>query len=225
VDGYANLIVARLRRLAATTSTGALPFTGYGEGDIFFREGRIVYAQSSRTPARRAGGLMALGLAPSALNDEAASGALVNLAAVLSATEATVDAASELLASESRYAKFRPGEAPSAIEVCDLALDALLEEIDRRHRVLRQLFPGLTPDTIVARAPDMAESALQVSALQWALLLRVRGGATPRRLAMELRRSVFGTTLEVHRLVKLGLLRGPGGAQPLSFIRAVTDER
>jgi hypothetical protein len=71
----------------------------------------------------------------------------------------------------------------------------------------------------------MAESALQVSALQWALLLRVRGGATPRRLAMELRRSVFGTTLEVHRLVKLGLLRGPGGAQPLSFIRAVTDER
>ena len=228
MDGYANLIVARLRRLTATHSTGLLPFSGHGEGGIYFRDGQVVYAQSSRTPRRRAGGLMALGLAPSTLYDAAASGGFRQLLTVLAATEATVDAASELVGSESRYARFRPDEAPSAVEVCEVALEPLLDEIGRRHRLLRQIAARVTPDTVVVRAHDMVAPALCLSAPQWALLMRVRGGATPRELAIELGRSVFGTTLEVHRLLELGLLRGPGGpggARPLSFIRAVTDER
>ena len=51
MGGYANLIEARLRKLAATGSTGMLPMSGRGDGAIFFRGGQVVYAESSRTPA------------------------------------------------------------------------------------------------------------------------------------------------------------------------------
>ena len=64
VGGYANLIEARLRKLAATASTGMLPMSGHGDGAIFFCGGRVVYAESTGTPtpARRSGGPAALGL-------------------------------------------------------------------------------------------------------------------------------------------------------------------
>jgi hypothetical protein len=66
VGGYANLIEARLRKLAAAGSTRALPMSGHGDGAIFFRAGQLVYAESTRTPtpARRTVGLAALGLVP-----------------------------------------------------------------------------------------------------------------------------------------------------------------
>jgi hypothetical protein len=227
VDGYSNLIVARLRKLTAAKSTGVLPFSGHGEGGIFFRDGQVVYAQSTRTPGWRTSGLMALGLAPETA-ETARPGVLGRLVAVLTATEATVDAASELMASQSRYARFRADELPTAIDVCDVPLEGLLDEVDRRHKLLRQISATVTPDTVVVRTPDMPVPVVQVSAWQWALLLRVRGGATPRELAMEVSKSVFRTTLEVHRLLELGLLRVPGnagGSEPLSFIRAVTEER
>jgi hypothetical protein len=80
-----------------------------------------------------------------------------------------------------------------------------------------------------------------VSAPQWALLVRVGDGTTPRTLAMALGRSVFGTTIEVGRLLALGLLvvpghagaiaglgapapaPGPRPAEVLSFLRALSD--
>ncbi len=49
VNGYANLIAARLRKLADEGSTGMLPVSGRGDGAIFFRGGQVVYAESSRT--------------------------------------------------------------------------------------------------------------------------------------------------------------------------------
>ena len=59
--------------------------------------------------------------------------------------------------------------------------------------------------------------------------MRADDGTTPRGLAVQLGRSVFGTTMEVYRLVELGLLVVPGrppaqaGGQAvtMSFIRAV----
>ena len=44
VGGYANLIEARLRKLAAVGSTGMLPMSGHGDGAIFFRGGQVVYS-------------------------------------------------------------------------------------------------------------------------------------------------------------------------------------
>jgi hypothetical protein len=49
VNGYANLIAARLRKLADEGSTGMLPVSGRGDGAIFFRGGQVVYVESSRT--------------------------------------------------------------------------------------------------------------------------------------------------------------------------------
>lgn len=236
VDGYANLIVSRLRKLASAKNTGMLPFSGHGEGGIFLRDGLVVYAESSRTPAWRAGGLAALGLDPGATADEqdeqAGGRGASRLATELAITEATVDAACDLIASDSRYARFKPGEAPSAGQLCEIPLEALLVEAERRHRLLRRLSTVVTADTSVVRDPRMSPASLQVSAAQWSLLLRVRGGVTPRSLAMELCGSVFGTTIEVYRLLMLGLLAVPG-AQPgepdgrgvLSFVHAVSEER
>ena len=79
-----------------------------------------------------------------------------------------------------------------------------------------------------------------LSALQWALLIRVTEGSTARALAWELRRSVFGMTIDVYRLMVLRLLAAvdypvvpgmrplgelPGrGVLPMSFLRAVSSQ-
>lgn len=250
MNGYANLIAARLRKLADEKSTGMLPVSGNGDGAIFFRDGQVSYAESSRTPvaAPHLVGLAALGLVPAEAPPSfggdypgetalVATGSVGRLLGVLAVTEPVIDALTELLSSESRYAKFRPGDPPAA-QVRPVPVEALLTEVQRRHAVLRQLAPVVTPDTAVARDPSLDSPAAQVSPSQWALLVRAVDLATPRGLAMHLGRSVFGTTIEVGRLVTLGLLTVPGRqaasaggpaaarpVMPLSFIRAVSGER
>jgi hypothetical protein len=103
----------------------------------------------------------------------------------------------------------------------------------RRQRVLGQLSAVLTADTALARNPHIRPDAIRVSALQWALLIRVRHGSTPRDLAWDLSRSVFGTTLEAYRLLARQLLSvtgpRPDGPEPglaaMSFVRAVSVEK
>jgi hypothetical protein len=286
VGGYANLIEARLRKLAASGSTGMLPMSGPGDGAIFFRGGQVVYAESTRTPtpARRAAGLAALGLvAPdvhpaavsrpwpnsagltradsngSASNGSASSGAGSNGAAsngagssgaelvpapsidrligMLALTEPTIDAMTELLSNESRYAKFRPSDYPAAGQASPLPIETVLHEVERRHQVFRQLAPIVTADSPVVRFAPRDPPSFQVTAAQWALLVAVGDGSTPRTLAMTLGRSVFGTTIEVYRLLALGMLVVPGraaaittgrpaaggSAEVMSFVRAVAD--
>jgi Domain of unknown function (DUF4388) len=248
VNGYANLIGARLRKLAEEGSTGMLPVSGHGDGAVFFRVGQVVYAESSRTPLPvfRASGLAALGLAEGPEpppGEHAGHGELVTarsvakLAGTLAVTEAVIDAVTDLLSSDSRYAKFRQSDDPPA-QVRPIPVEALLSEVQRRQRVLRQLAVVITPDTEITRQPALDAASAQVSPAQWALLVRAGGGTTPRDLAVHLGRSVFGTTIEVYRLVEVGLLavsgrqalppgdphaRRPGPA--MSFIRALSGER
>src|SRR5579875_1152601 len=183
VDGYGNLIAARLRKLAAARSTGALPFTGHTDGAIYFRDGSVVFAESRRTP----GPVVPAGLIPAPpakARDAAANGTgpgpAGRLTALLAVTEPTVDAALELLSSESRYAKFRTSKAPAVSPGCGIPLEGLLAEVVRRQQVLRQLAEFVTADTAVVRNPCMDTRGVRVSALQWALLIRVRDGSTPR---------------------------------------------
>lgn len=231
MDGYGNLIVGRLRKLAATGSTGTLPFSGPDDGAIHFHDGQVVYAESARTPGARGD------CGPPPL---AALAPLPRLAAILAVTEPTVDAALELMSAECRYARFRPARVPAADPACGIPVDRLLAEVTRRQRLLRQLSAVVTADTAVARNPELSSPGVQVSARQWAVLIRVRPGTTPRALAWELRRSVFSTTAEVYRLLVLRLLsaagqparaaaaepaaRGGGGPALVSFIRAVPSE-
>jgi hypothetical protein len=249
VDGYANLIAARLRKLATAESTGMLPVSGRGDGAIFFRGGRVVYAQSSRTPSpdQRAVGLAALGLLPENPPEPGASGSragaalvarpsLGRLASVLALTEQTIDAIAELLSSESRYAKFRPSDGSPVPPISPITVETTLAEVERRRQILRQLAPVVSADTPVVRDVARESPSFQVSAPQWALLVRVGEGATPRTLALTLGHSVFGTTIEIYRLLALGLLAVPGrplalgGGQAsrrpgtvMSFMRAVSD--
>ena len=264
VNGYANLIAARLRKLGEERSTGMLPVTGHGDGAIFFRAGQVVYAESSRTPlpAYRASGLAALGLtdvpapapgtpgpgagpgpgerpqAGSATGHLVAARSVSRLAGTLVVTEAVIDAVTDLLSSDSRYARFRPSGDPPPAQARPVAVEPLLTEVQRRHDVLRQLAPVLTPDTGISRTPALEAPSVQVSPAQWALLVRAGAGTTPRYLAAYLGRSVFGTTIEVGRLIELGLLAVPGrparpagrpqarrGGAAVSFIRAVSGDR
>jgi hypothetical protein len=95
-DGYADQVAGRLRRIAAARSTGMLPFSGRSDGPIYFRDGKVAYAESTRTPG------------PAPHDDPAADQPpLTKIMAVLAITEPTVDAALELLSVLSRYAKFR----------------------------------------------------------------------------------------------------------------------
>jgi hypothetical protein len=240
VNGYANLIAARLRKLADDGSTGMLPVSGHGDGAVFFRDGQVVYAESSRTspPAPLARDLAALGLvpgeAPGPADGTGAAGTVATrsvsrLGSMLELTELIIDALTELLSSESRYAKFRHAEVLPVGQGRPLAVETLLAEVQRRHEVLRQLAPVVTPDTTVTCESSPGLPSAQVSPAQWALLIRADGETTPRDLAMHLGRSVFGTTIEVYRLVELGLLAVPGRppapaggrAAVMSFMRAV----
>jgi hypothetical protein len=227
VDGYANLIGTRLRKLAATGSTGTLPVSGPGDGAIMLRGGQVIGAESSRTPAPRAADPSAFGLTAA----DAAMPAIGKVAGMLALTEPTIDAATELLTSKSRYAKFRQSGAP-ARAAAPIPVAALLSEVERRHRVLRQLAPVVTADTAVIRNGSLAWAHRQVSPPQWALVVGIGDGMTPRAVAMELGRSVFATTIEVYRLIELGLLAVPGRGQAsgggpgraLEFTRAVRNE-
>jgi hypothetical protein len=255
VDGYGNLITARLRKLAAARSTGALPFSGACEGTIYFEDGMISYAESGRTPGPVAPAVPVVPVVPGFGPDRAGPGVdgvngtdetagqrpFGRLVTMLAIAEPTVDAALELVSSESRSAKFRPSRTAPPGLVSRIPVEGLLAEVTRRQRVLRQLSALITTDTAVARNRDMRSPSVQVSALQWALLVRVGQGSTPRTLAWELNRSVFGTTTEVYRLLALRLLavvthaastgataltempeRGPA---ILSFVQAASDQK
>ncbi len=246
VNGYANLIATRLRKLAEEHGTGALPVSGRGDGAIFFHGGQVVYATSSRTspPVPRTPDLAAVGLAqrgaagpgggdsPDRAGPPPAVRSASGLSGLLELTGQVIDAITELLSNESRYAKFQYDVGSPAGRMRPMPVETLLAEVQRRHEVLRQLAPVVTPDTVVTCDPALEPPSVQVSPSQWSLLMRADGAATPRGLALRLGRSVFGTTIEVHRLVELRLLVVPGrppvpaGRRPaatLSFIRAVCD--
>jgi hypothetical protein len=221
-DSYGSLIAARLRRLAGTGRTGVLPFAGHTEGALYFSDGRIVFAESAGTPGR------AIGAPPEAVP------------AALAAAEAIADAALDLMQSKSSPSRFRSAKAPAAGRADGFGVEALLTEVARRQNVLEQLASVVRADTVVVRNPRLNSRSIQVSALQWALLIRVTEGSTARALAWELRRSVFGMTIDVYRLMVLRLLSAvdypvvpgmrplgelPGrGVLPMSFLRAVSTQ-
>jgi hypothetical protein len=212
---FGNPVVTRVRRLAATHATGTLPFA---TGALYFADGDITGADSERTPP-------AAGISPPLAEDPPSR----QVTALLGRTEPVVDAALDLLSGEARYGRFRPADRSSAPMPPAIPADALLTEVFRRQRLLRRMSAVLTPDSTIARNPALDAEAIRVSALQWALLIRIGDGTTPRGLALELDRSVFGTVVEIYRLLAVGLVRVPGHAYDalpgLSYILAVDDVR
>jgi hypothetical protein len=202
LNDYNQQIATRLSRLAAIGSTGALPVSGYSSGAIYLLDGRVVGAESSRTP-RAAGAARAVG--PAGPGGPAGP-AGADLSRVVMIAESAVDAALDLLSSRSTCSRFRPAKTPPDSKTISVSVADLLTEVTRRRRLLEQM-SGITADLALVRIPELRADRVQLTAAEWALLIRVRPRSTPRELAWTLRRSVFGTTVDVHRLILLGLLR------------------
>jgi hypothetical protein len=220
-DGYPELVAGRLHKLSAADSTGMLPFSGNGDGAIYFRDGKVIYAESERTPGAAHGAYSAHaeGLPP-----------LGKIVAIRAATEPIIDAVLELLTAQARYTKFRSSRLPAAGLASGIDVETLLSEIGRRQRLMKQLSVVLTPDTAIARNPHLRSESIRISAWQWALLIRVRHGSTPRDLAWDLGRSVFGTVTDVYRLLVLRLLSAADevperGLAVMSFVRAASVKK
>ena len=238
---YRDPAAARLHKIAAERRTGRLPFAGSDGGAIYVQDGKVVYAESRRTPGTPA----TAALARSAAGEQAGVPPgypllpARSVTEILAVAEPTVDAALELMSGESRPSRFRPASGPAAGRAPGISVAALLAEVARRQRLLGQMATVLTADTAIVRSPHLPHRSIRVSARQWALLIRVQDGSTPRDLAWALSRSVFSMTAEVYRLLTLRLVAvdhgprrktGPDEAPArrlaaLSFIRAVSVEK
>ena len=196
-------IATRLGKLAAEARTGILDVTGDTRGTIHIHGGRVVYAESARTPGLTA---RLAGWAPG----QNLPGSLERAWMI---REATADAALDLFsfAARPRYGRRRQGETLVTGDDDGMPVTALLAEVARRQEIMRQMSALVTADTAVQRQLDVPSRGVRVSAAQWALVIRVNGPATPRDLAMELGHSVFGTTIKVLRLMELNLLSTVGG--------------
>lgn len=217
-DAYPSLAAGRLRKLGTAGSTGMLPFSGSGDGAIYFRDGKVIYAESDRTPGPAASAYKAYadGLPP-----------LGRIMAVRAVTEPIIDAALELFTAQARHAKFRSARLPDVGLVSGIEVETLLAEIGRRQRLMKQISVVLTPDTVISRNPHPRSDSVRISAGQWALLIRVTHGSTPRNVAWDLGRSVFCTVTDAYRLLVLRLLLAAGqvpehGLAIMSFVRAAS---
>jgi len=193
-----NPVVIRLGKLADSRQTGVLELSGDARGRIYVSRGVIVRADSRLTAD------LATRLARA--ETSARRGAVSSLERSWMAREATIDAATELLSGKPRHARFRSSEQLDLADLADLPVAALVSEVGRRHEIIQQLSAVLTPDTSVARSLRLGSRAVQVSDIQWAIVVRAGKPAAPRSLALELGQSVFGTTVEVFRMVTMGLL-------------------
>lgn len=222
-----NPIVIRLGKAADSRQTGVLAVSGDAGGEIYLTGGVIVRADSRRTPD--------LAARLEKAGSSARHGTVSPLEHSWMAREATVDATTELLSGKPRHARFRASGPLSLGDPADLPVAALVSEVSRRHEIMQQLAPVLTPDTAVVRNRRLGSRAVHVSDIQWAIAIRAGNPVTPRRLAVEVGQSVFGTTVEVFRMVTIGLLSVAGvpdrpadeatetdrSRRTISFIRAL----
>ena len=222
-----NPVLAGLGRAADSGQAGVLHVSGESDGAIYLSAGLIAYAESRRTPD------LATRLEKAAA--AARAGTVSSLERNWLAREATVDAATGLLSGRPRHAKFRASGDLDPRVRASLPVAVLISEVSRRLELIRQMSAVLTADTTVTRCPRISSGAVHVSDLQWAIVMQAGHAATPRSLALELGQSVFGTTIEVFRMVSMGLLAvagaparqaaaagEPGRGRPgISFIRAL----
>jgi hypothetical protein len=208
-------VTTQLSRLANAGRTGVLRLPGDNGGTIRLYRGHVTGAESPRTPdlaSRLANWPAGPGSGPSMLE----RGWVVR--------EAIADAAFDLLAKVPRAGRFADGGAPGPDNAEPVTVGELLAEVNRRREIARQASALVTADSVVTRDRRFSGSGVHIPASQWALLVRMNGPATPRGLAMERGRSVFTTTLEVFRLITVGLVAvadgQPPGGQAISFTRA-----
>jgi hypothetical protein len=199
-----NPVAIRLGKLADAGKTGALYLSGESGGVIHLEKGEIVLADSRATPSLRTRIERA--------EELAGRKAVGSFERNWMAREATMDAGTELLSFKPRYVRFRElDNGPASGGTDGMSVQELVREVSRRHELFGQLSAVVAPDTPVVRNPRLKSRLIHVSDIQWAILMRLNDPAQPRTLAEELGQSVFSTTIEVFRMVVMGLVSVAGG--------------
>jgi hypothetical protein len=211
-------VTTQLGKLAQARRSGVLWLPGDDNGAIRLYHGEVTGAESPRIPD------LASRLARWSAEPGRRESAPSELERDWVAREAIADAAADLLAMAPRAGRFTDGGGPGPDGAGAMTVGELLAEVSRRREISRQLSACVTADSVVGRDPRFRGGGAHIPASQWALLVRMNGPVTPRGLAMERGRSVFTTTLEVFRLITVGLVAVADGQPPdgqaISFIRA-----
>ncbi len=248
----------RLLELATEEATGALYLNGRWGGTIFLTLGRVSYVESVLTP-----GLEALLLRSTTSDEEswidlvrslrrgetetaASTAQQLMRTGVTAAVEveilrrtAMADAAFAALGAmvpetARTRSRFRPGERHWSESSRTYAVPEVLAEVRRRKSLLSRMTLGVAPDRPVSRVPKLPLERIRLTSTQWNIARSADGSNTPLDIAWILGHGVFGTTMAVHQMARLGILTAdpdlpdshPLGLIPArhvtSFLRAST---
>lgn len=215
-----------LSRVADERQTGALVVGGHPGGAVYVFEGRVIYAESPAAPGvgelltssgRLAGrtwqNALDLGTSTARVGRLLVEqGHLTQGELELCVLGATYDAAYFALTTPSATVDFLPAATHWLGAVVHIDTSAVRREVQRRVRLLDDIFPNpridTHPVTPVARPP---RERVTVTALQWELLIHADGQRTPADLALLLGRAGYATIQELRRLAAQGLIELPEG--------------
>ncbi|MCQ4040476.1 transcriptional regulator [Streptantibioticus rubrisoli] len=202
---------AALSELCGRRATGALVGPA---GGVYLVDGAVVHAESPFAPDVET--LLAAGPEPAE-----PTGARPHATSLVTSGErelcqltALLDAAYFALPQDRVPLDFRTGQLPRLAAVHVLSADSLREAVGRRRALLHQVWPWPEVDTAAVTQrlePPGEDRRLAARApRQRAVLAAADGLRTPPEIARLLRRSAFGTLLDVRQLAATGLIETPG---------------
>ncbi len=221
----------------AIGATGALRVEDPPGGAIFIVDGRLSYAEcglvsgvdklltaSGRVPADVWRAAVASGRATGRIGDTLiADGHISRNVLALSALSALMDAAFFLF-DAAVTAQFEPDAVNPLGAFCELEFAAVCTEVDRRRRLLDEVWPDPAIDTAaVVPARRLRGHQVSLTAAQWEIVANADRRRSPADLARLLGRETFVMLLEARRLVRSGLIEPgrPGGSAVAESVAAV----
>jgi hypothetical protein len=221
----------------AVGATGALRVEDPPGGAIFIVDGRLSYAEcglvsgvdklltaSGRVPADVWRAAVAAGRATGRIGDTLISdGHISRHELALSALSALMDAAFFLF-DAAVTAQFEPDAVNPLGAFCELEFAAVCTEVDRRRRLLDDVWPDPAIDTAaVVPARRIRGHQVSLTAAQWEIVANADRRRSPTDLARLLGRETFVMLLEARRLARSGLIEPgrPGGSAVAESVAAV----
>jgi hypothetical protein len=92
----------------------------------------------------------------------------------------------------------------------------VLTEVERRKAVLARMTRGVRMDAPIQRAPQLPVERIRLTATQWNIAALANGTTTPLDIAWMLGHGVFATTVAIHQLARLGVIKA--GPAPTSTV-------
>jgi hypothetical protein len=221
----------------AVGATGALRVEDPPGGAIYIVDGRLSYAEcgqvsgvdklltaSGRLPADVWRAAVAAGRSTGRIGDTLiADGHISRNELALSALSGLMDAAFFLF-DAAVTAQFEPDAVNPLGTFCQLEFAAVCVEVDRRRRLLADVWPDPAIDTAaVVPARRLRGHQVSLTAAQWEIVANADRRRTPADLARLLGRETFVMLLEARRLARSGLIEPgrPGGSAVAESVAAV----